>query len=49
MLPMQMATSGRHHVFFEADQSRILVARVLHDWMDYQRYLEADAGPERDR
>jgi hypothetical protein len=42
---MQMATSGRHDVFFEADQSRILVVRVLHDRMDYQRYLQADAGP----
>jgi hypothetical protein len=34
-------------VFFEADQSRILVVRVLHDKMDYQRHLEADAGPDR--
>jgi toxin ParE1/3/4 len=46
---LQMATSGRHCVFFEADQSRILVVRVLHDRMDYQRHLDADAGPDRDR
>ena len=46
---LQMATSGRHCVFFEADQSRILVVRVLHDRMDYKRHLEADAGPDRDR
>jgi toxin ParE1/3/4 len=41
----QLATSGRHCVFFEADQSRILVVRVLHDRMDYQRHLEADTRP----
>jgi toxin ParE1/3/4 len=46
---LQMATSGRHCVFFEADQSRILVVRVLHDRMDYKRHLDADAGPESDR
>jgi hypothetical protein len=34
------ATSGRHCLFFEADQSRILVVRVLHDRMDYRRHLE---------
>jgi plasmid stabilization system protein ParE len=44
-----MATSGRHCVFFEADQSRVLVVRVLHDRMDYQRHLEADTGLDRDR
>lgn len=44
-----IATNGRHCVFFEADQSRILVVRVLHDRMDYQRHLDADAGPDRDR
>ena len=38
---LQMATSGRHCVFFEADQARILVVRVLHDRMDYQRHIEA--------
>jgi hypothetical protein len=31
-------------VFFEADQSGILVLRALHDGMDCQRQLEADAG-----
>lgn len=43
---LQMATSGRH---FEADQSRILVVHVLHDRMDYQRHLEADAELDRER
>jgi len=46
---LQMATCGRHCVFFEADQSRVLVVRVLHDRMDYQRQLDADAGPDKDR
>jgi toxin ParE1/3/4 len=36
---MQMATSGRHCIFFETDESRILVVRVLHDRMDYHRHL----------
>jgi toxin ParE1/3/4 len=36
-----MASSGRHCIFFEADPSRILVVRVLHDRMDYLRHLEA--------
>jgi toxin ParE1/3/4 len=35
-----MATSGRHSIFFEADDSRILVIRVLHDRMDYRRHLD---------
>jgi len=46
---LQMATCGRHCVFFEADQSRVLVVRVLHDRMDYQRHLDADAGLDKDR
>jgi toxin ParE1/3/4 len=46
---LQMATSGGHCVFFEVDKSRILVVRVLHDRMDYQRHLEADAGLEKDQ
>jgi toxin ParE1/3/4 len=37
---LQMATSGRHCIFFEADQSRVLVVRVLHDRMDYARHLD---------
>lgn len=41
---LQMATSGRHCVFFEADESRVLVVRVLHDRMDYRRHLE-DSEP----
>jgi toxin ParE1/3/4 len=39
---LRMATSGRHCVFFEADESRILVVRVLHDRMDYPRRLNTD-------
>ena len=37
---LQMVTSGRYCIFFEADQSRVLVVRVLHDRMDYRRHLE---------
>ena len=46
---LQMTTSGRHCVFFEADQSRILVVRVLHDRMDYQRHLDADGRTNEDQ
>jgi toxin ParE1/3/4 len=46
---LQMATSGRHCIFFEVDESRILVVRVLHDRMDYQQHLEAETGQDRDR
>ena len=35
---LQMVTSGRHCIFFEADESRVLVVRVLHD-RDYRRHL----------
>ena len=38
-----MATSGRHSIFFEADDVRVLVVRVLHDRMDYRRHLDPDA------
>ena len=37
---LQMAASGRHCIFFETDQSRVLVLRVLHDRMDYRRHIE---------
>lgn len=43
---LQMATSGRHCVFFEADQFRVLVVRVLHDRMDYRCHLDAEDRPE---
>ena len=36
-----MATSGRHAIFVEADEVRVLVVRVLHDSMDYRRQLGA--------
>jgi toxin ParE1/3/4 len=39
---LQMTTSGRHCIFFEADESRVLVVRVLHDRMDYRRHLETN-------
>ena len=42
---IQMATSGRHSIFFETDESRILVVRVLHDSMDYRRHLNPSAAP----
>jgi plasmid stabilization system protein ParE len=38
-----MATSGRHCVFFEIDELRILVVRVLHDRMDYPQHLNTGA------
>ena len=41
-----MATSGRHSIFFEADESRILVVRVLHDGMDYRRHLDTPDADE---
>jgi toxin ParE1/3/4 len=41
---LQMVPSGRHCIFFEADQSRVLVVRVLHDRMDYRRHLD-DSEP----
>lgn len=43
---IRMATSGRHHIFFEADESRILVVRVLHDSMDFRRHLPPAVPPE---
>ena len=43
---IQMATSGRHCIFFEADDSRVLVVRVLHDRMDYGRHLSTGAPDE---
>jgi toxin ParE1/3/4 len=39
---IQMASSGRHSIFFEADESRVLVVRILHDSMDYRRHLDPD-------
>ncbi|MPZ18121.1 MAG: type II toxin-antitoxin system RelE/ParE family toxin [Luteitalea sp.] len=43
---IQMATSGRLSIFFEADNSRILVVRILHDSMDYRRHLNRPAGED---
>jgi toxin ParE1/3/4 len=43
---IQMATSGRHSIFFEANESRITVVRVLHDSMDYRRHLDPSAAPD---
>jgi toxin ParE1/3/4 len=40
-LGLQMAAAGRHCIFFEADPSRILVIRVLHERMDYRRHLRS--------
>jgi toxin ParE1/3/4 len=42
---LRMVASGRHCIFFEANQSRVLVVRVLHDRMDYRRHLEASEAP----
>lgn len=38
-LGIQMATSGRHCIFFESDEVRVLILRVLHDRMDYRVHL----------
>lgn len=43
-----MAKSGRHCVFFESDDARVLVVRVLHDSMDYRRHLNPSAAPDED-
>jgi toxin ParE1/3/4 len=42
---IQIATSGRHSIFFEADDSRIMVVRVLHDRMEYSRHLNNPGAP----
>lgn len=42
---IRMATSGRHCISFEAQESRILVVRILHDSMDYRRHLKPSADP----
>jgi plasmid stabilization system protein ParE len=41
-----MVTSGRHCIFFEADESRVLIVRVLHGWMDYRRHLGSADAPD---
>jgi toxin ParE1/3/4 len=46
---LRMATSGRHCVFFEADESRVLIVRVLHDRMDYQHHLGPEIDQENDQ
>ncbi len=43
-----MATSGRHCIFFKSDDARVLVFRVLHDSMDFQRHLDPPAAPDQD-
>jgi toxin ParE1/3/4 len=43
---IQMAISGRHCIFFEVDEARILVVRVLHDRMDYRRHLSTADDPD---
>lgn len=42
-----MAKSGRHCIFFETDDARVLVVRVLHDSMDFLRHLEPEGIPRR--
>jgi plasmid stabilization system protein ParE len=42
-----MVRSGRHCIFFEADDVRVLVIRVLHERMDYSRHLGSNE-PDRD-
>jgi toxin ParE1/3/4 len=45
---LDMAVIGRHCIFFEADDSRVVVVRILHDRMDYQRHLGVPADPDGD-
>ena len=45
---LQMVISGRHCIFFEVDESRVLVVRVLHDRMDYRRHLETGEPPDQE-
>ena len=42
---IQTAASGRHYIFFESDETRVMVVRVLHDSMDYRRHLSAAEAP----
>jgi plasmid stabilization system protein ParE len=37
-----MAKSGRHCIFFQKNDARVLVVRVLHDSMDFPRHLDPD-------
>jgi toxin ParE1/3/4 len=37
-----MAKSGRHYIFFQKNDARVLVVRVLHDSMDFPRHLDPD-------
>ena len=49
LLPgIQMAASGRHSIFFQADDSHVLVLRVLHGSMDYGRHLKRSDVPGED-
>lgn len=45
---LRMAASGRHSIFFEADESRVLVIRILHDRMDYRSHLSSTGAPDQD-
>lgn len=36
---LHMVASGRHCIFFEQNESRILVVRVLHERMDFPRHI----------
>lgn len=45
---LQMAISGRHCIFIESGDTRVLVVRVLHDRMDYHRHLDgSDVADEQ--
>ena len=45
---IRMATCGRHSIFLEADEFRILIVRVLHDRMDYRHHLDSSDAPGQD-
>jgi hypothetical protein len=38
-------TSGRHCIFFEANEARDLIVRVLHNSMDLPRHLSIAIAP----
>jgi toxin ParE1/3/4 len=38
---LQMVTSGRHCIFFEQDEHRVLVIRVLHQRMDFPNHVKS--------
>jgi toxin ParE1/3/4 len=38
---LQMVASGRHCIFFEPDEHRVLVIRILHQRMDFPNHVKS--------